>query len=87
MEDERSIRVQAGCAILFLFDLIALCILLWFALGAGMLTPMDCTIEHRPACNAASAAYSRWLALIFLATVAVNAGFLAWAIRRPRRGP
>ena len=86
MEDERSVRVPAGCAILFLFDLIALCALLYIALVAGPLFLIDCATGHERECSASRAAPLRWLAGVFLTTLAVNVGFLPWGVRRPRRG-
>lgn len=85
MENDRSIRVQLGCAILFLFNLIALCTLLYVTLIAGFFFPVDCTTEHERACDAARATLLGWLAMISLTTVGVNVGFSVWVLRRPRR--
>lgn len=85
MEDEKSIRLQAGCAILFLFDLIALCILLYLALGAGLLVPADCTIERQAVCDVARDEQGNILAVAFWATVMANASFVIWALWRRSR--
>lgn len=85
MEADRSIRLQAGCAILFLFDLIAFCALLYFSLVAGLLFPTDCTIEREHACDVARAVQLQRLGMVFCTTVAVNTGFIIWAVSGRRR--
>ncbi len=86
MERERDIRRQAGCAVLVVFDLLAFCLLLYFALGAGMLAPTDCTTEHELVCAAARADAFGGVAITFWTIIAANLGFLAWFIlaRRSR---
>jgi hypothetical protein len=76
-------RRQAGCAILFLFDVLALCVLLYFALGAGMLMPMDC-FDNQP-CEASRDAQFNRVVIIFWMTVAVNAALLVWAVVPAKR--
>lgn len=78
-------RLQVGCAFLFLFDLLAICVLLYLALGAGMLVPMDCTIEQERACAAARASTYGPLSIALLVTIAANAGFFIWATRNHSR--
>lgn len=80
MDDERSIRLQAGCAILALFDLLALCVLLYLALMAGLLVPMDCAPDNLPACDEGRASGLRVVLVAFLTTIAVNVGFAVWAV-------
>lgn len=79
MEDQKSIRLQAGCAMLFLFDLLALCGLLYLSFVGGWWFPMDCTVEHERACDAARAANLRTMSVVLWTTVAVNVGFVVWA--------
>jgi len=87
MEDERSVRLQAGCAILFIVDLIALCVLLYLALGAGFFFPIDCATEHNLTCDAARHSEYQRIALVFWATVVVNVAFAVWALRKRSRRP
>jgi hypothetical protein len=87
MEDERSVRLHAGCAILFIVDSIALCVLIYLALGAGLLLPMDCTTEHERACEAARSSHYQRIAFVFWVTIAVNVAFVVWSLRGRNRQP
>lgn len=83
MESEGSIRRQAGCAILIVFDLMALCVLAYLALGAGMFFPAHC--YENPQCEAARDESVQLVVIAFWTTTAVNVGFLAWAVLTRKR--
>ena len=87
MADERNVRPLAGCAILFIGDLIALCVLIYLALGAGLFFPVDCTTEHQIACDAARSSQYQRIAFVFWATVAANLAFVVWSRRGRNRRP
>lgn len=78
-------RLQVGCAFLFLFDLLAFCVLAYLALGAGLLMPMECLPENEAACAAARHSAFGLVAIAFWVTVAINAGFVIWAARNHSR--
>ena len=80
MDNEENIRRDAGCAILFLFDLAAAIALLYFAFGADIWLPTGCPAEYEPACSAARNANMHWFTLTLWTTVAANVAFVAWAI-------
>jgi len=65
--------------VLLLFDLLALCALLYLLLMAAV---PDCGPVNRSECDASRAFMAQLLMVTFWATVAVNAGYLVLSRRK-----
>ncbi len=78
-------QLQAGCAVLVFIDVVALVVLTYLALVAGLLFPMDCATLDDPACVAAHAQGFANFALAFWATIFLNISFVVFALwKRPK---